>query len=67
MSTPPPGPMPLFAESVGIDGVLVSDSALVAASQPGNFFTTLKIIAVIIVVFFVIFHLVKLMSIIEEN
>jgi len=67
MSTPPPGPTPLFVESVGIDGVLVSDSALVAASQPGSFFTTLKIIAVIIVVFFVIFHLVKLMSIIEEN
>jgi len=64
MAVPPPNASLLVAE---VDGVLLADSALIASSQPGNFFTTLKIIAAIIVVFFVIFHLVKLMSIIEEN
>ncbi|MCL2305500.1 MAG: serine protease [Planctomycetaceae bacterium] len=65
----PPGSSSLFTENAGsgTDNVLVSDSALVASNQPGNFFTTLKIIAAIVVVFFVVFHLVKLMSIIEEN
>ena len=69
MAVPPLNSSPLFAESTvpAVESVLLSESALMASSRPGNFFTTLKIITAIIVVFFVIFHLVKLMSIIEEN
>ena len=42
-----------------------SESSLLAA--PRSFGDAVKLVAIIIVVFFVVFHLVKLMSIIEEN
>lgn len=45
----------------------LSESIPPKKEKSGSFFQTLKIIALIFVVFFVIFHLVKLMSIIEEN
>ncbi len=65
MAVPPPTPTPLW--DADADEVLLSESALNAADRPGNFFTTLKIIAAVVVVFFIVFNLVKLMSIIEEN
>jgi len=69
MAVSPPSQSPLVIAGAieEIDGPMLADSALVAASHSGSFFTTLKIIAAIIGIFFVIFHLVKLMSIIEES
>ena len=69
MSVPNPAHPPIFNDytDAEISGAYLSEEILSESQHSGSFFTTLKIIAAIFVVFFVVFHLVKLMSIIEEN
>ena len=69
MSVPPQMGAPFFSDHTGeqVSGVFLPEETLTESHHSGSFFSTLKIIAAIFVVFFVVFHLVKLMSIIEEN
>lgn len=72
-SSPVAVPESSFESPFEPSGVTPLESELVpqmhsrTGASSGNFFNTLKIIAIIVVAFFVVFHLVKLMSIIEEN